>query len=232
MRNVVNNNYGNVTVEFAYSAGTGYAIAYTGCNTERLWMPAVNFPGCKSRDEAELRALHFLVNGDPRKDTYAEHGLPLYKGFTKNARVQLIGFDAFEKGIYQKHKKNEAAWNEVLRYFAAGKNGLKFDLIRINGTYSKAIYHAESYGWTALNREQNAKNFAAMVTNAKKSAKAHRAAEAKAAPAPEATVAKPAAEAKAAPGPKMTTDLQKKVERAIAMTATGIDLDDVMEAIA
>lgn len=230
MRNVVNNNFSFVTVEFTYSAGTGYAIAYSGSQTERLWMPAVNFPGCKSRDEAELRALHFLVNGDPRKDTYAERGLPIYKGFTKNARVQLIGFDAFEKGIRQKHRKNQAAWNEVLRYFTTGKDGLKFDLIKINDSFSKAIYHAETYGWTTLNRTDNHNRFVAMVNAAKKTAKAQKAPEAKAAPAPEATVAKPAAEANAKPA--MSSALQKKVERAIAMTATGIDMDDIMEAIA
>lgn len=225
MRNVVNNNYGNVTMEFKYSAGTGYAVAYTGCNTERLWMPAVNFPGCKSRDEAELRALHFLVNGDPRKDTYAEHGLPIYKGLTKNARVQLIGFDAFEKGIRQKHKKNAEAWNEILRYFAVGKNGLKFDLIRINDTYSKAIYHAESYGWTALNRAQNAQNFAAMVENAKKAAKAKAAPIAKAEPAPVAK-AEPHVTAKA------DSALTAKIEAAISATETGLTIDEIMEGVA
>lgn len=179
MRNVVNNNFGYVTMEFAYSAGTGYAIAYGGRDENYLWMNPVSIPNCKSRDEAELRALYILVNGDPKKDTYAEQGLDCYKGFTKNARVQLLGFDALEKGIYNNHRANTALWKEVLGYFGQGKNGLKFDLIRINDTFSKAIHHANTYGWTSPARAAHAAAFKAMVSGAVKSARAERAAIAK-----------------------------------------------------
>ena len=179
MRNVVNNNFGYVTMEFAYSNGVGYAIAYGGRDENYLWMNPISI-NAKSRDEAELRALYFLVNGDPRKDTYAERGLPYYKGFTKNARVQLFGFDALEKGIYSKHRANSALWKEVLGYFGQGKNGLKFDLIRINDTYSKAISNSQTFSWTAPQRNDHSASFKAMVRGAIKTARAERAAVAKA----------------------------------------------------
>jgi len=234
MRNIVSNNYSNVTVEFSYSDGIGYAIAYSGATIEKIWMPAISMPG-KTRDEAELRVLNFLVAGDPRKEAMTAKGLSVYGGFNKNARLRLIGFDAFEKGIKQKHRKNADAWATVLGYFANGRDGLRFDLLSINDTYSSAIEGAKGYCWTALNRAAHHDSFTAMVNNAKKAAKARKAAVAKAEPAAkEATVAKPAMEAKSAPAPKAESKsaLQKKLERAMAMTATGIDLDDIMEAIA
>ena len=180
MRNVVNNNFSYVTVEFAYSAGDGYVIAYTGRENEKLWLNPLQIKGCKSRDEAELKALNFLINGDPMKDTYAQRGLRSYEGFTRNARVQLIGFSAFEKGIYSKHNANSELWKAVLGYFTTGKDGKRFDLIRINDAFSKAIYHAETYKWTAVNRDEHAKYFKSLVSNAVKTAKAERAAVAKA----------------------------------------------------
>lgn len=218
MRNVVNDNFSYVTAQFAYSGGTGYVTAYTGRTTERLWLNPLSIKGCKSRDEAELKALLFLLNGDPRKDTYAATGIPVYKGFTKNARVQLIGFDAFEKGIKQKHTKNTQMWKDVLELFSTGKNGFRFDLIRINDKFSGAIRNAETYGWTAMNREANDANFKAMVKNAK----ASRAATAKATPAPKA----------AAPHAPKASALTAKIEAAMAATATGVNLDEILEGVA
>jgi len=203
MRNVVNNNFGYVTCEFAYSNGTGYVVAYTGRVTERLWMNPLSIKGCKSRDEAELKALMYLINGDPRKNTYAQHGIHTYAGFSKNARIQLYGFSALEKGIYNTHRANTELWKTVLNYFANGKDGNRFDLIKINDTYSKAINRAETYSWTADNREQHAMEFKAMVNAAIKAAKAASAGTAK---------AEPAAEA------KTESALTARVERAISAT--------------
>ena len=180
MRNVVNNNFSYVTVDFEYSAGVGYAKADYGREFQKTWMPPLRIEGCKSRDEAELKALMFLINGDPRKDTYAKTGIKCYEGLNRNARIQLFGFSALEKGIYNKHRSNTELWKSVLGYFANGKDDKRFDLIRINDTFSKAIYHAETYGWTAINRDDRAKEFKAMVNSAIKTAKAQKAAQAKA----------------------------------------------------
>lgn len=181
MRNIVNNNYANVTCEFAYHGGTGYAVAYSGgANSEgieRLWMKPIAFEGCKSRDDAELKAIYYLINGNPQKDSYGIKDF--YRGFNKNARIQLIGFDAFEKGIYSAHKANQSAWKAVLNLFGVGRNGLRFDLVSVNDSVSKAINHAETFRWKAYNRDQHAAEFAAMVKTAVKSAKTRRAAVAK-----------------------------------------------------
>ena len=180
-RNVVNNNFGYVTVNFAYHGGTGFAIAYGGRANEYAWMPATRFDNCKSRDEAELKALLYFIEGSQKDYPGA------YKGLTKNARVILEGFDAFEKGIKSSHKKNTELWSTVLKLFASGRNGFKFDLIRINETFSSAIRDAETYNWTALNRTEHRAHFDVMVKAATKEAKAQRAIVAKS------TVVKPEA---------------------------------------
>ena len=182
MRNIVNNNYSNVTCEFSYHSGIGYAVAYCGgANSEgieKLWMKPIAFEGCKSRDEAELKAIYYLINGDKRKDSYGTYNV--YKGFNKNARVQLIGFDAFERGIYNNHKANQAAWKTVLSLFSMGRDGLHFDLVSVNDTVSKAINKAEIFRWKALYRDQHAEQFKALVSTAVASAKSKKAAQAKA----------------------------------------------------
>lgn len=170
MRTAVNNNYGFITVDFAYHGGTGYAIAYSGRTTERIWMPAASFSGCKSRDEAELKALLYLVNGSKTGN---------YKGFNKNARITLHGFDAFEKGVRQNHKANTDLWAAVLKLFASGRDGLRFDLIQINDTFSSAIQNASTYKWTAENREMHNKWFVDMVSKAQKTAKSMKKLQAK-----------------------------------------------------
>ena len=182
MRNIVNNNYANVTCEFAYHGGTGYAVAYYGgANseaTEKLWMKPISFAGCKSRDEAELKAIYYLINGDGRKDSYGTKAT--YTGFNRNARIQLIGFDAFEKGVYAKHKANQQAWQAVLSLFGMGRDGLKFDLVSINDTVSKAINKAEVFRWKALNRDEHHAQFTALVKKSIVMAKSEKAAQAKA----------------------------------------------------
>lgn len=203
MRSPVMNRYSYVTCEFAYVGKTGYMKMYTGQNIERQWKGAYSIPNCKTREEAELRAIEYMIVGDPRKDTMAELGVEVYGGFDRNARVQLVGFDAIEKAVLKLRKDQEnkkknmeklmknRGWNAFFNYFGKGLNGLKFDLIRINNTLSDVIPKVETYVWTSLNREANAATFKAMVSNA---AKAQRAAQAKA--------ETPKVEAKASPAPK------------------------------
>ena len=81
--------------------------------------------------------------------------------------------------------------------FRSGKNGLRFDLIKINNTFSGAIRNAETYGWTAQNRAQHAEDFAKLTKAAIKEAKAERAATAK---------VERSASAKSEPAPKAEID--------------------------
>lgn len=195
MRNVVNNNYSNVTVEFAYHDGRGYAIAYANAEEGVLWMPGKTFEA-KSRDEAELKALLYLINGHPSAAKAKEAGLWMYAGFNKNARLRLFGFTALEKGLNQKHKSNQELWAKVISLLTKGRDGLRFDVLSINDSYSKAILNAKGYCWNAPLRTIHAKHFAAEVKAAVKVAKAQKAAQAKA--------EAPAIIAKAEPSPKAT----------------------------
>ena len=120
----------------------------------------------------------------------------MYSGFNKNARLRLFGFTALEKGLNQKHKSNQELWAKVISLLANGRDGLRFDVLSINDSYSKAIANAKGYCWNAPMRPIHAKHFAAEVKAATKTAKAQRAAQAKA--------DTPAIVAKAEPSQKAT----------------------------
>lgn len=195
MRKIIDKNYANMTIVFDYSAGTGYAEAFCGgANSvrpnETLWMKPTSFADCKSRDEAELRALMFALCGSASKKPGS------YTGVTKNVRLQLEGFTSLSKGLKQSHKNNTGAWAAAISALCNGVNGHTVDLVSIDNTFSSVIENASIYGWKALNHDQNVAQFHAMVSAAKKSAKATRAATAKAAGSARAKTERTALEAK------------------------------------
>ena len=187
MRTPANNFFSYVTVDFRYSNGTGYVRAYTGREKEALWM-IHKFENCESRDEAELKAIQFLINGDPDREMLQKLGLKAYVGFDRNARIILDGFTVLEKGLRQNHKKNVELWKSVKALLTAGRDNFKFDIIRINDTFSKAIVAAETYNWEADNRMANKAEFIARTDVAIKKAKVERALAAKAQASATATV--------------------------------------------
>lgn len=140
---------------------------------ERCWIPPTAVQQREDRKTEQLLALYSAVNS-----------------LTRNAIIQLHGFDQLEKDFFKsRHSGNQKAWKAIDAIKEIGLNGHIFDFISCGKSANKNLNKAETWAWTMHDAE--AKMHAIKTCVAPSSLKA------KADPAPQAKVEKPAAVAKA-----------------------------------
>ena len=88
----------------------------------------------------------------PREDSKTDQLAALYAAvstLTRNAIIQLHGFDLLEKDFFKSRKTgNQKAWKAIDAIKEIGLNGHVFDFISCGKNVNKNVNKAETYAWT------------------------------------------------------------------------------------
>lgn len=114
----------------SHDGRTYYAVYFK--KGERCWIPPTAIPQREDRKTEQLLAVYAAVSR-----------------LTRNAIIQLHGFDQLEKDFFKTRRSgNQKGWKAIDAIKEVGLNGHVFDFISCGKTVNKNMNKAETYAWT------------------------------------------------------------------------------------